>query len=105
VVDLAFTRAGIPLHPTIETNSIEFMMRIVREGHAITFLNPVDIGVDVARGDLVFIPFQDLNVDPIAIKLAVRARGTLDAFPSVLVEEMRTAMPTLQRRANDDESV
>ena len=97
VVDLAFTRAGIPLHPTIESNSIEFMMRIVREGNAVTFLNPVDIGVDIARGDLVFIPFQDLKVDPITIKLAVRARGTLDAFPSVLVEEMRVAMPGLQR--------
>jgi DNA-binding transcriptional LysR family regulator len=104
VVDLAFTRAGIPLHPTIETNSIEFMMRIVREGHAITFLNPVDIGADIARGDLVFIPFQDLKVDPITLKLAVRARGTLDAFPSVLVEEMRAAMPAL-RRVNDDDSV
>ncbi|OKO82627.1 hypothetical protein AC628_03015 [Bradyrhizobium sp. NAS96.2] len=97
VVELAFTRAGIPLHPTIESNSIAFMMRIVREGNAVTFLNPVDIGVDIARGDLVFIPFQDLRVDPITIKLAVRARGTLDAFPSVLLEEMRIAMPGLQR--------
>jgi DNA-binding transcriptional LysR family regulator len=97
VVDLAFTRASIPLHPTIESNSIAFMMRIVREGNAVTFLNPVDVGVDIARGDLVFIPFQDLKVDPITIKLAVRARGTLDAFPSVLVEEMRVAMPSLQR--------
>ncbi len=103
VVDLAFTRAGVPLHPIIESNSIEFMIRIVREGHAITFLNPVDIGVDVVRGDLVFIPFQDLKVDPITIKLAVRARGTLDAFPSLLVQEMRAAMPGLQRRINDDE--
>jgi DNA-binding transcriptional LysR family regulator len=97
VVDLAFTRASIPLHPTIESNSIAFMMRIVREGNAVTFLNPVDVGVDIARGDLVFIPFQDLKVDPITIKLAVRARGTLDAFPSVLVEEMRVAMPSLRR--------
>jgi len=101
VIDLAFTRVGLPLHPTIETNSIEFMMRIVREGHAITFLNPVDIGVEVARGDLVFIPLHDFRVDPITVKLVVRARGTLDAFPSVLVEEMRKAMPTLQRESND----
>jgi len=101
VIDLAFTRVGLPMHPTIETNSIEFMMRIVREGHAITFLNPVDIGVEVARGDLVFIPLHDFRVDPITVKLVVRARGTLDAFPSVLVEEMRKAMPTLQRESND----
>lgn len=103
VVDLAFTRAGIPLHPTIETNSIEFMTRIARGGHAITFLNPVDVDVYLASRELAFIPFQDLNVDPITLKLAVRARGTLDAFPSVLVEELRLAMPHLRQIGNDGE--
>lgn len=102
VVELAFTRAGLPLHPTVETNSIEFMSQIARAGRAITFLNPVDVGVSLARGELVFIPFQDLNIDPITLKLAVRARGTLDAFPSVLVEEMRLSLPKLQRVTSDE---
>jgi DNA-binding transcriptional LysR family regulator len=102
VVELAFTRAGLPLHPTVETNSIEFMSQIARAGRAITFLNPVDVGVSLARGELVFIPFQDLNIDPITLKLAVRARGTLDAFPSVLVEEMRLSLPKLQRVTRDE---
>jgi DNA-binding transcriptional LysR family regulator len=101
ILDLAFTRAGFPLHPTIETNSIEFMSRIAAGGGAVTFLNPVDIGVDLSRGNLVFITFQDLNVDPISLKLAVRARGTLDAFPSVLVEELRASLPSLRRISND----
>jgi DNA-binding transcriptional LysR family regulator len=103
VVDLAFTRAGLPLHPTIETNSIEFMSRIVRAGCAVTFLNPVDIGVDLARGSLAYVPFQDLKVEPITLKLVVRARGTLDAFPSVLLEELRTSLPSLRRITNDDQ--
>lgn len=103
IVDMAFTRAGLPMHPTIETNSIEFMSRIARAGRAISFLNPVDVDVHTARGELVFIPFHDLNVEPVAMKLAVRARGTLDAFPSVLVEELRLAMPTLRRVKTDDE--
>ena len=34
-----------------------------------------------------------------------RRAATLDAFPSVLVEEMRAAMAALQRRLNDDETV
>jgi DNA-binding transcriptional LysR family regulator len=102
VVELAFTRAGLPLHPTVETNSIEFMSQIARAGRAITFLNPVDVGVSLARGELVFIPFQDLNIDPITLKLAVRARGTLDAFPNVLVEEMRLSLPKLQRVTSDE---
>jgi DNA-binding transcriptional LysR family regulator len=103
VVDLAFTRAGLPLHPTIETNSIEFMSRIVRAGCAVTFLNPVDIGVDLARGTLAYVPFQDLKVEPITLKLVVRARGTLDAFPSVLLEELRMSLPSLRRMTNDDQ--
>jgi len=103
IVDMAFTRAGLPLHPTIETNSIEFMSRIARAGRAVSFLNPVDVDVHTARGELVFIPFHDLNVEPVTMKLAVRARGTLDAFPSVLVEELRQAMPMLRRAGSDDE--
>lgn len=103
IVDMAFTRAGLPLHPTIETNSIEFMSRIARAGRAVSFLNPVDVDVHTARGELVFIPFHDLNVEPVTMKLAVRARGTLDAFPSVLVEELRLAMPMLRRVRRDDE--
>jgi DNA-binding transcriptional LysR family regulator len=102
IIDLAFTRAGLPLHPTIETNSIEFMSRIAAGGDAVTFLNPVDIGTELARGGLAFVPFQDLNVDPMRLKLAVRARGTLDAFPSVLVEELRTSLPNLRLVSNDE---
>jgi DNA-binding transcriptional LysR family regulator len=101
VVELAFTRAGIPLAPTVETNSIEFMCRIARGGRAVTFLNPVDVGVDLESGVLAFVPFQDLNVAPITLKLAVRARGTLDTFPSVVVEELCAALPKLRRLSTD----
>jgi DNA-binding transcriptional LysR family regulator len=103
VLEMAFTRAGLPLHPTIETNSIEFMSRIARDGRAIAFLNPVDVDDHITRGELTYIPFHDLNVEPVTMKLAIRARGTLDAFPSVLVEELRLAMPKLRRVRTDDE--
>ncbi len=102
VVDLAFTRAGLPLHPTIESNSIPFMKRLAGSGRVVTFLNPVDIDGELARRELAYIPFHDLRSDPITIKLAIRARGTLDAFPSVLVEELRAAMPALRWVSNDD---
>lgn len=103
VVELAFTRAGLLLHPTVETNSIEFMTQIARAGRAVTFLNPVDVDVSLMRGELAFIAFQDLNVDPITLKLAIRSRGTLDAFPSVVAEELRAAMPKLRRKSSDVE--
>jgi DNA-binding transcriptional LysR family regulator len=95
VVELAFTRASIPLHPTIETNSIEFMKKVARSGQAITFLNAVDIAEDVEAGEIRHIPVEEFATHPISLKLLVRARGGLDTFPSLVVEELRKAMPAL----------
>lgn len=94
-VDLAFTHADIALHPTIETNSIEFMKKIARSGQAITFLNAVDVAEEVAAGEICHLPLDELTKHPISLKLLVRARGGLDAFPSLVVEELRRAMPRL----------
>jgi DNA-binding transcriptional LysR family regulator len=95
-VDLAFTHANLPLHPTIETNSIEFMKKIAASGQAITFLNPVDIAEDVDAGQIRHLPLDELRAHPISLKLLVRARGGLDTFPSLVVEELRKAMPKLE---------
>lgn len=95
-VDVAFARANLPLHPTIETNSIEFMKRIARSGQAVTLLNPVDVADDVAAGEIRHLPLDELKSHPISLKLLVRARGALDAFPSLVVEELRKAMPKLE---------
>jgi DNA-binding transcriptional LysR family regulator len=94
-VDLAFAHANILLQPTVETNSIEFMKKIARSGQAVTFLNPVDVAEEVAAGEFRHLPIQELDAHPISLKLLVRARGGLDTFPSVVVEEMRRAMPLL----------
>lgn len=95
-VELAFTRANVPLHPTIETNSIDFMKKIARSGQAITFLNPIDVSEEVKAGEIRHLPLQEFDSHPIALKLVVRARGGLEAFPSFVVEEMRKALPTLE---------
>jgi DNA-binding transcriptional LysR family regulator len=94
-VDLAFTHANIPLHPTIETNSIEFMKKIARSGQAITFLNSVDVTEEVEAGEIRYLPLHELEGHPISLKLLVRARGGLETFPSLVVEEMRKALPRL----------
>lgn len=95
-IDMAFTRANLPLHPTIETNSIEFMKKIAGSGQAITFLNPVDVTEDVDAGEIRMLPLDELASHPISLKLLVRARGSLDTFPSLVVEEIRKAMPKLE---------
>ncbi len=38
---------------------------------------------------------HELEAHPISLKLMVRARGGLDTFPSLVVEELRKAMPQL----------
>jgi hypothetical protein len=42
------------------------------------------------------LPLDELDAHPLSLKLLVRARGGLDAFPSLMVEELRKAMPWLQ---------
>ena len=95
-IDLAFTRANMLLQPTIETNSIEFMKKIARSGQAITFLNMVDVADEVAAGQLRHLPVQEIGAHLTSLKLLVRARGGLDTFPSLVVEELRKAMPRLE---------
>jgi DNA-binding transcriptional LysR family regulator len=95
-VELAFSQANLVLQPTFETNSIEFMKKIARSGQAITFLNPVDVAEEVAAGEIRHLPVRELQAHPISLKLMVRARGGLDSFPSLVVEELRKAMPQLE---------
>ena len=59
-VELAFTRANVPLYPTIETNSIEFMKKIAASGQAITFLNAVDVDEEVQAGEIRHLQLPEL---------------------------------------------
>jgi hypothetical protein len=83
--------------PIIHANSIAFMKQLARSGAAPTFLNVLDVGEDVARGELASRPLRDFRVRPLTLKRAIRARGTLDAFPSLVVEELREALPKCSR--------
>jgi DNA-binding transcriptional LysR family regulator len=95
-VDQVFTRANVPLHPTIETNSIDFMKKIARSGQAITFLNALDVSDEVKNGEIRHLPLSEFDSHPVTLKLVVRARGGMETFPSFVVEEMRKALPHLQ---------
>jgi hypothetical protein len=64
---------------------------------AITFLNAIDVADEVETGTIRYLPVQELTAYPIALKLLVRARGGLDAFASLVVEELRKAMPLFER--------
>jgi hypothetical protein len=44
---------------------------------------------------------QDFQVRPLTLKLAIRARGTLAACPSLDVQELRKAFPKWQSPSTD----
>jgi DNA-binding transcriptional LysR family regulator len=94
-IDIAFTKADLPLRPTIETNSIELMKKIAGSGRAVTFLNPIDVAEEVEMQALRHLPLHELQGYPIALKIVVRARGSLEPFPSLVVEELRKVLPRL----------
>ena len=86
----------MPLYPTIETNSIEFMKKIAANGHAITFLNAVDVDEEVQAGMIRHLALPEMSEPSDLAALMVRARGGLEPFPSFVVEEIRKAMPKLE---------
>ena len=55
----------------------------------------IDVADEIAAGTIRHLPVQELSAYPIALRLLVRARGGLDTFPSLVVEELRKAMPLL----------
>ena len=75
------------------------MKKIARSGQAITFLNPVDVAEEVQTGEIRHLPLHELESHPITLKLIVRARGALETFPSIVIEELRKAMPRLDAAA------
>jgi hypothetical protein len=99
VVDWPLPAPIFLLQPTIETNSIEFMKKIgaQRPSHYLSSIR--SISPKTSRpGTIRYLPIEELAAHPISLKLLVRARGGLDTFPSLVVEEMRKAMPKLDPR-------
>jgi hypothetical protein len=50
----------------------------------------------VRAGEIRHLVLPEFIQHPIALKLIVRARGGLETFPNLVVEELRKAMPKLE---------
>jgi hypothetical protein len=72
------------------------MKKIAANGHAVTFLNAVDVDEETQAGTVRHLELPEMSSHPISLRLMVRARGGLEAFPSLVVEELRKAMPKLE---------
>lgn len=86
-IDVALSRLPEMPVPMVETNSIEMIKRLVAEGEAVTLLNPLDVGDEIASGELRYLPLKPQTNQ--TLKLVTRARGVIDPLTSRFAEHLR----------------
>lgn len=89
-INLALAPMALPVEPVLETNSVELMKKMVKQGAGISVLNPLDVIAECRRGELVFRPFTPAYVRHQAMKLFARSRTPLDAAATLFVEYLLT---------------
>jgi DNA-binding transcriptional LysR family regulator len=95
VLDEAFLRTAIAVVPAVETNSIELMLRLAQEGVGVTFLNELNVDAERQRGEIVFVPLRDRHLKSQLLSVVARATAGLEALPSLMVEQIRTAFDAM----------
>ncbi|MGV0911865.1 LysR family transcriptional regulator [Martelella sp. FOR1707] len=109
VINLMLSPLPLPVEPVVETNASEMLKQLVKRGTGLTFLNPLDVYDDCAKGELVFRPVADPHVRHQPMKLFARARTPLDAATSLFVDyllsELAAMIATLQERRHLPETV
>jgi DNA-binding transcriptional LysR family regulator len=91
----ALERGAVAVDTVVETNAVELLKAAVATGDAVTFLNELDVQRERRAGTLVFVPLPDGQVPRQELRLVQRARGGLDAAPSLLAEHLREAVLAL----------
>ncbi|AHE55079.1 LysR family transcriptional regulator [Sphingomonas sanxanigenens] len=89
IIHDAFAQANLIFRPQIVSNSVSFMKHLARRQEGVTFMTPVDIAEEAARGELVYVPIRDRVVRPQPLSLIYRKNGTLNSAVSRLAEEIR----------------
>jgi DNA-binding transcriptional LysR family regulator len=84
----ALERAGMSVETVVETNSVELLKRAARQGQTVTFLSEVEMAVEVAGGELVFLPLRDGELGQ-ELRLVARRTMALDATQSHVAEKLR----------------
>jgi DNA-binding transcriptional LysR family regulator len=84
----ALERAAISVETVVETNSVELLKRAATQGQTVTFLSEVEMAVEVARGELVFLPLRDAELRQ-ELCLVARRTMALDATQSHVAEKLQ----------------
>ena len=96
LVDAGFNRVSITPRAATETNSVEMMKQMLKHSPgAVTFLNPLDISEERARGELVFVSLADQTLKGQPMTMIARAKGALDPIGNRFVEHLRTQLSGL----------
>jgi len=94
----ALERAAINVETVVETNSIELLKRAATQGETVTFLSEIEMAVEVARGDLVFLPLREADLRQ-EVRLVARRTMALDATQSHVAEELQRLLKSLEGKA------
>ena len=96
-INLALAPLALPIEPVLETNSVELMKKMVKQGSGLSMLNPLDVVAECRRGELVFRPLTEPYRRHQAMKLFARARAPLDAAATLFVEYLLTELSAMIR--------
>jgi DNA-binding transcriptional LysR family regulator len=96
----ALERAAIGVETVVETNSIELLKRAATQGETVTFLSEVEMAVELARGELVFLPLRDTALQQ-ELRLVARRTMALDATQSHVAETLRQLLATPNQLISD----
>lgn len=95
LINLAFEDAQVTPEIRLESNSITFLKRAVRDMGGITFLTRVDVFNEIVSGELAFIPLQHLMPRGQNLQFVKRRRGSLDPVQSAFAEKLKMMMASL----------
>ncbi|GJE29200.1 LysR family transcriptional regulator [Methylobacterium organophilum] len=79
----------------IETNSFETMTALIKAGIAIGVRSQMGIAGEIARGDVVFVPFERRSFPPETVTLLVKGTRILPAAGAHFVEAVDAALRAL----------
>jgi DNA-binding transcriptional LysR family regulator len=84
--------AGISMNIVAETNNIQMIKSLAREGVGLGVLCWIDAADEVARGELAFTPFARASPYPLTLALCVDRSRQLSAAPRLLLGWMELAV-------------
>lgn len=91
---MVIERSMIGLETIAETNSVELLKRAVSLGETVAFLSEIETDVEVARGEIVFMPLRDSGLQAQELRLVARRTAPVDPTNSRVAEELRRMLTT-----------